>query len=120
MDDAADMSTPVTRGELRAELQQLRLEIQQAVAPLATKVELELWGGALLARMAQMHQELRQELRQELQSELARHVGAFQEWTQSMIRSLDDKYADLPPRVRRLESAVFEKKSRRAPRRRPR
>jgi hypothetical protein len=105
MDDAADMSTPVTRSELQAELKQL-----------ATKVELELWGGALLARMAQMHQELRQELH----TELARHVGAFQEWTQTMIRSLDDKYADLPPRVRRLESAVFERKSRRAPRARRR
>ena len=40
MVDATDMSTPVTRGELRKEL-----------AHLATKAELEIWGGALLARL---------------------------------------------------------------------
>jgi hypothetical protein len=40
MADATDMSTPVTRDELRAEL-----------APLATKADLELWGRALLARL---------------------------------------------------------------------
>lgn len=48
MFDATDRSTPVTRGELRAELEQLeiRLEqkLEQRLAHLATKAELELWG----------------------------------------------------------------------------
>jgi hypothetical protein len=114
-----------------AELQTLvpRTEFEATVAKLATKVELEMWGGALAARMDQMNHalraemdlreqrvdqrmelrfaELRQELRQELNVDLARHLGAALESVQTMIRGLDDKYTDLPPRVRALETAVF-------------
>jgi gas vesicle protein len=147
--DEADMLIPVTRGELRAELKQLRLEIQQAIAPLATKVELELWGGALLERMGQqlregmqqmqqqmqqwrqeMQQQMqqwRQEMQQQMQqwqqqmhSDLARHTGAIHESTQAMIRVLDDKYAGLPGRVSVLEAAVFDQRPRGAPRSRRR
>ncbi|HEX3473937.1 MAG TPA: hypothetical protein VHT91_02785 [Kofleriaceae bacterium] len=87
MMDSTDMTTPVTRGELqevlsqvkqehwrdlreaiaplatKAELQaaiaplatkaELHHEIQAAIAPLATKTELEMWGGALVARIQQ-------------------------------------------------------------------
>jgi len=57
-----DMSTPVTRGELRDEFQQFKVRLEQSLEQLeqrleqklahpATKTELEIWGGALLARM---------------------------------------------------------------------
>src|SRR5512134_1479919 len=65
-----DMSTPVTRGELREELQQLEQKLEQKLAHLATKTELEMWGGALLARI-----ELGE---QRLFTELARHTRAIQ------------------------------------------
>jgi len=43
-----DMSIPVTRGELREEIQQLKLrfeqKLEQKLAHLATKTELEMWG----------------------------------------------------------------------------
>jgi hypothetical protein len=101
MTDATDMSTPVTRGELR-----------EALAPLATKVELDLWGGALLARIQSELTERIELSEQRLIAELARHAKAFQESTTSMIAVIDEKYADLPSRVGRLEAEVF------APRRR--
>jgi len=77
MADATDMSTPMTRGELRAE-----------IAPLATKVELELWGGALLARLDAVEHRLL--------AELARHTRATFESMSTQISVIDEKYADLP------------------------
>jgi len=51
MVDATDMSTPVTRGELREELEQFKQQLNEQLALLATKAELEIWGGALLERI---------------------------------------------------------------------
>lgn len=104
MADASNMSAPVTTGELQDELRLLRSELRQAVAPLATKAELELWGGALLARIDRTHQQL--------QIDLARHANALHESMATMIRAIDDKYTDLPGRVGRLESVVFTPKPR--------
>jgi hypothetical protein len=94
-----DMSTPVTRGELREELQQLEQKLEQKLAHLATKTELEMWGGALLARI-----ELGE---QRLFTELARHTRAIQESMSTQISAVDDKYDDLPARVSQLEATVF-------------
>jgi hypothetical protein len=43
----------------------------------------------------------------QLQTDLARHAGALQESMSSMITAYDDKYADLPGRVKALETRVF-------------
>src|SRR4051812_2618374 len=94
MIDATDMSTPVTRGELRAELAEfevrleqkfeqkfeqveIRLEqkLEQKLAHLATKAELEIWGGALLERML----EGIKDSEQRLFAEIARHTRASYE-----------------------------------------
>jgi len=132
-----DMSTPVTRGELRAELEQFEIrleqrleqrlgqkleqkleqklahlvtkaELEQKLAPLATKAELELWGGALLARMT----ERMESLEQRLLVELASHTKAISESMSAQIAVIDEKYADLPPRASRLETEVFARKQR--------
>jgi glycine/serine hydroxymethyltransferase len=119
MKDALEMSASITRGELqeavaplatKVELQDeiakaiaplaTKVELQEAIAPLATKVELELWGGALMTRMDTQLEGLRRDL----QSDFARHANAIFESAQAMIRALDDKYADLPGRVTKLES----------------
>ena len=130
MNDANDMTTPVTRGELRAELEQLEIRVdhklerfeqrlerrfeelevkleqkleekleqkleeklEKKLAHLATKTDLEIWGGALLERMMM---------------ELARHTKAIQEALLTQISVFDDKYADLPRRVSHLETTVF-------------
>ncbi|TMQ06140.1 MAG: hypothetical protein E6J90_47190 [Deltaproteobacteria bacterium] len=157
MSNANDMSTPVTRGELREELQRAiaplateaelaslatkdeiaqlatkaeiaqlatKAELAQAIAPLATKIELEVWGGALLARFESSERKLTQLIErseqrfqeglagveQRLSAELASHVKAVQESAATMIAGLDDKYKDLPGRVNRLETTVYDKR----------
>jgi hypothetical protein len=119
MVNSTDMSTPVTRGELRDELMQLRREFKQQLEPLATKaeleplatkVELELWGGALLARLESSERRLLEHIdrsEQRLHAELARHANALHESMSRMISPIDEKYADLPGRVNRLETTVF-------------
>jgi hypothetical protein len=66
-----------------------------------TKAELhaalEIWGGALMEQMT---------------TEFARHARAFQEWSQTAVSAVDEKYADLPRRVKRLETKVFEPRRR--------
>jgi hypothetical protein len=108
-----DMSTPVTRGELREEIAQLEIRLDQKLdqkleqrftqmtaqmaSQMATKRDLELWGGALFER---------------LQIELARHTRAIQETLSRQVSTIDDKYADLPARVSHLETVAFAPKPR--------
>jgi chromosome segregation ATPase len=127
MTNEANMSTPVTRDELRDELTQLEQRVDRRfeqvdrrfeqvdrrfeqvdrrfeqiageLTKMATKVELELWGGALMARIEQSEQRL--------MMELARHSQANHEASVRLLAAIDDKYTDLPGRVSRLEGAVF-------------
>jgi hypothetical protein len=122
---STDMSTPVTRGELRDELelfgQELRQEFKQELVHLATKAELaqlasqmatkadlESWGGALRAHIDRTEQRLSAAL----SAELARHAGALQESMSALFAASDEQYADLPARVSRLEATVFAPKQR--------
>ena len=120
-----DMTTPVTRGELREELQhfeqKLDQKFDQKLALMATKAELEIWGGALLARIESGDQRLLARIEsgeqrllermdgieQRLLTELARHIRASHEAIAVQISTIDDKYADLPARVSQLEVKVF-------------
>ena len=79
MMDSTDMSTPVTRGELREELAQLEIRLVQRM----------------------------EGIEQRLLVELPRHIKAVSEDMARQISVIDDKYADLPARVRRLETEVF-------------
>ncbi|HEX7838036.1 MAG TPA: hypothetical protein VF469_11265 [Kofleriaceae bacterium] len=96
-----DMSTPVTRGELRAEIEQLEIRLEQKLdqkldqklAHVATKADLEVWGQRLL-------------------TELARHTKAIEEALSAQVSVVDEKYADLPGRVKRLETTVLGPKRR--------
>jgi hypothetical protein len=104
--DATDMSTPVTRGELKEEFAKFEIKLDQKLGKLEIKLDqkLELWGGALMARIADSERRMI--------AELARHCSAMQEVLSKQISTIDEKYSDLPARVRRLEVKVF------APRRR--
>jgi hypothetical protein len=95
--EEADMERPVTRRELKEELGKLEEKIDAKIDALDAK--LEAWGGALLARMDAM--------RTELVTEIARQSRAAMEWGGDQFRAVDDKYADLPGRVTRLERKVF-------------
>jgi len=106
-----------------------KAELEERLAPLATKIELEHWGGALLARITAGEQRtIRLEHRidelehrmikriegseRRLLTELARHAQAIQEAMSTHISVIDEKYADLPARVKRLETRVFRTKGR--------
>ena len=123
-----DMSTPVTRGELRDELQQFKVRLDQSLDQLEQRLEqkleqklgqkleqkLEMWGGALLARIDSNERRLAEQFRegiasseQRLLAELARHTRAIQESMSTQISVVDEKYDDLPARVRRLEATVY-------------
>jgi glutaredoxin 2 len=124
------MSTPVTRGELQQELREFKRELTQELdrklesfatkkdlesfatkkdlesfatkkdfESFATKKDLENLTGALLARMDGVGQQL--------QADLARHAGALREWMSTLMAAHDEKYADLPGRVRQLEATAF-------------
>jgi len=116
--DPTDMSTPITRGELREEIAHLearldqkldnlearldqkldnleaRLDqkLEQKLKHVATKADLDIWGGALLERLL---------------TELVRHTRAIQESMSTQISAVDEQYTDLPARVTRLEATVF-------------
>lgn len=118
MTDAHEMSTPVTRGELREEIALLHQKFDQKFAVFEQKLEhrieryeqglrrdLELWGGALLARIEASDRRV-ERFEQRLLAELARHVGAIQEALAAQLAVVDEKYADLPGRVARLEASA--------------
>ena len=117
-----DTNHPVTRRELKAEL-------AAAIAPLATKAQLDLVVGAMVerikdevgrserqsrddftARIASSEERLRGEIQaseKRMSRELAQHTGTILEAMQVRISSVDDQYKQLPDRVSVLEKAVF-------------
>jgi hypothetical protein len=128
MIDSTDMSTPVTRGELKAELEQFEIRLEQRLEQ-KFEQKLEFWGGALLARIEAGEQRMTQRMdameqrfeqrfvgiegmEQRLLAELARHTGAIQEWMSKQISIIDEKYADLPSRVTQLEAKVSTRRRR--------
>ena len=125
MPNTEDMTTPVTRGELRKELEQLEQRLDQKFDR-----KLEIWGGALLAEIRGVDQRLSHRMDgfeqrmdsfeqrlggmvQELSAEFARHAQALLEASRSDMGVVDEKYKDLSARVTRLEDHVFAPKKRR-------
>lgn len=105
MPELPDMTTPITRADL--------MEV------------LDLWGGALREQMVSMEAATKQDLadlairqdlfettlRQDLvgmerrlSAELAQHTRSSATDVQGQIAVIDEKYADLPGRVARLEA----------------
>ena len=100
------MSQPITRGELHDAL--------------------ESWAVALLARLDERFAKIDERfatIEQELATkpsheDLARHARTIMEANAAHIAILDEKYADLPGRMDRVERAVY-KRTKRAPGRSP-
>src|SRR5688500_16574018 len=100
------MAKPVTHSQLKMALEPLATQefvkktvddsIAKAIAPLATKEALEMHIGALWSEMNRRFAE--QEVNQ------ARHAGAILEAVHTMFKAFEEKYADLPRRVARLEA----------------
>lgn len=118
-----DDERPVTRGELKAELErfatkeEMRSEIAGAMAYVVDTLgaRMDQMRGELAGDMQKMRDELSRELAARMQKmhddlsrELARHVTASAEQTQRLIVGLDDRYRDLPGRVTVLERELDE------------
>jgi outer membrane murein-binding lipoprotein Lpp len=131
--DVADMSNPVTRGELRDELAQLEHRIERKFDDKLDRLErkfdtnLGLWGEALAAQIRELAAQTRElaaqtrelaaqlpaqirESEKRLLNELARHTQAGFEAMTREISVVDEKYNDLPARVARLEVEVDARK----------
>jgi len=118
-----DMSSPVTRGELRDELAQFEHRIERKFDDKLDRLErkfdnnLGLWGGALAAQISELAAQMREsekrmlnelpaqirESEKRMLDELARHSQAGFESMTTRISAVDEKYSDLPARVARLE-----------------
>jgi DNA anti-recombination protein RmuC len=99
--DSTDMSTPVTRGELRDVL-------AQVLAPLATKVELEMWGGALLARIESGERLLKQ-LAERIDASHQRLIERIVSTEQQLIERIDGTEQRLSDRIVSTEQRLSDR-----------
>jgi phage shock protein A len=124
--EPSDMSTPVTRGELRHELNEFEHRVDQKFEVTRAEItaqdqrfdrkldavieRMDAIEHRTTQRMADTERRLGEDLARQFQAmetrlgeDLARHIGAVQESIRTMISVVDDKYADLPGRVTALE-----------------
>lgn len=98
------MSIPVTRRELREELDLLQQKIDSEINGKMERQErrlehrMDLWGGALMERISDSEKRLL--------DEIARHTRAVLESMATQISVVDEKYKDLPRRTAQLEVDV--------------
>jgi len=102
----------VTRGELREELGQLtqtlvsRIEAgEQRLDKRIDDVGKEI--NEAEKRLGQFLSDMENRLGDRLSAQLAKHAQAHHDDLMSMLSKFEEKYADLPGRVTRLEGAVF-------------
>ncbi|HEX8106300.1 MAG TPA: hypothetical protein VF516_01175 [Kofleriaceae bacterium] len=127
----ADLAPLATRAELHQEIQaaiaplSTRAELEMWGGALVARIQqgeqrlgnLEHGQQQLIGRLDQLEQRVSegfqqteqrfQQLEQRLLDELARHTSAVLESMQTQIKASFEPLADLPGRVRRLETAVF-------------
>ena len=92
----ADLERFATKADLerfatKADLERFATKADLAELAARVRVDLELWGGAIIDRLSK---------------EIAGAAKAAQEAHQSEISVIDDKYADLPGRVSKLEARL--------------
>ena len=119
----------VTRDELREELNQLRAQMDERFEQVDRRFDAMM--AFMLARFEQMDRRFEQVDRRfeetarqatqrhaELLAELGQHTRAAAEANRADLRVVDDQYRDLPPRVTKLEEAVFAPKPKKRAQRR--
>ena len=88
-----DMSKPVTRGELRIELADLRTEMHAMGNMLNDRID-------AAAKLVTTHLTAAMEaMERRLSIDLARHIAAFSEDLRGRVYVVDDNYKDLPARL---------------------
>ena len=111
MSENEDMTAPVTRGELRKELTELRTEVREQFADLRAEIREQFvsFGKYLLEEVGRMlrssEENMRREFRELLRrDELPPMLRSFEENMRREFRALDDKYTDVPPRLATIEN----------------
>ncbi len=99
-DAMTDDDLPATRRDLRELRTELKAEISELRTELRTEFRTELAHSA-------------NSLEARLSAELAQHTRAIMEDNRATMRAMLDPYVSLPPRVERLEAAVFAPKPKR-------
>ena len=139
MTTSSSMPTPVTRSELREELGQLEQrfdgKLEHWGGALLARIEageqrmlarIEAGEQRMLTRIEDGEQRMLTRIEdgeqrtlariedgeQRMLADLARHARAIQEAVSTQISVIDDKYADLPARVRRFEATVVRRRPR--------
>jgi YesN/AraC family two-component response regulator len=115
--EVAQLATKAEVAQLatKAEVAQLATKAEVAQLAAETKTEIGFWGGALMAHIESSERRLGRLIdgvEQRLGAELARHAEAIHESMSVRLVASEEKYADLPGRVGRLETAVFAPKQR--------
>lgn len=110
-----DMSKPVTKRELHEALElwggalearlEARLEAKFDSKLQAMGDRIETWGRSMSAEI--------QNWGRQLSAELQQHTNRILEETRKMVAGVDDKYRDLPGRVDALEAKVLAPKRQR-------
>jgi hypothetical protein len=99
------LATKKDLAELRLDLGELRLETKKDLSELRLEMKQDLdeakmeLHGAIAMVLKHMDARFTQQ-----SMELARHVNAILEEMRTMVKAVDEKYADLPERVSRLEA----------------
>ena len=109
-DDA--MNDPITRREFHERLASFETGLRSEMAQLSTGLRSEMaqLSTELRGEMTELRTELRTEmehLRITLQADAQATLKALNEENRAWFLTIDDKYKDLPDRVRKLEEAVF-------------
>lgn len=119
MFESPDMSTPVTRGELRLELAELEARVDSKLGRLDEKIEklrvstrgdLEIWGGALLARIAESEARSKQLMSEFATSltTLMNHVATSAEnVTSTLMTVMDQRFAAVDQRMVAMEQRLM-------------
>ena len=117
-----EMTQPITKGEFRAEMAAFGKRLEERLEQKFDH-KLEIWGGALNAKIEAVRAELGS-----LRTDMTRGFNVVIETLRAEIRATWEPVKDLPgrvaaleslpPRVTRLEDAVFGAKPKRRTRRR--
>jgi chromosome segregation ATPase len=84
-------------------------ELDKRVAEVPTRAEIETRFAQVDQRFAQVDQRFTQ-LERHVSSEIAQHTRASNEESRGQLAAIDEKYADLPARMTRVEDQLFKPK----------
>jgi hypothetical protein len=112
MTDEQDMTVPVTRGEMHQAFETWAKTIVDTLIDTLTTM-IAATEQRLMIEIGRATTASAEQLRAEFRADNAQLIKSAEETSRAELRAFDDKYKSLPPRVERLEDAVFKPKPKR-------